>query len=43
MTARWHLLLLPPLLVSLLLLVASQWVFLRGSFFADLRLGRLGS
>jgi putative spermidine/putrescine transport system permease protein len=43
MTARWHLLLLPPLAVSLLLLVASQWIFLRGSFFADLRLGRLGS
>lgn len=43
MTARWAILMLPPLVLSLLLLVASQYVFLRGSFFADLRLGRLGN
>ena len=43
MSARWHLMMLPPLAVSLLLLIASQYIFLRGSFFADLRLGRLGS
>jgi len=43
MTARWHLMVLPPLAVSLLLLVASQYIFLRGSFFADLRVGRLGT
>ena len=41
--ARWHLLLLPPLALSLLLLTASQAVFLRGSFFVDLRVGRLGT
>lgn len=43
MNARWHLMMLPPLAVSLLLLIASQYIFLRGSFFADLRLGRLGN
>jgi putative spermidine/putrescine transport system permease protein len=43
MNARWHLMMLPPLALSLVLLVASQYIFLRGSFFADLRLGRLGS
>ncbi|MBI3517376.1 MAG: ABC transporter permease [Proteobacteria bacterium] len=43
MTARWHLLMWPPLLLSLALLVGSQSIFLRGSFFADLRVGRLGS
>ncbi len=42
MNARWNLMMLPPLAVSLLLLIASQYIFLRGSFFADLRLGRLG-
>jgi putative spermidine/putrescine transport system permease protein len=43
MNARWNLMMLPPLAVSLVLLVASQYLFLRGSFFADLRLGRLGT
>ena len=43
MSARWNLMMLPPLAVSLLLLIASQYIFLRGSFFADLRLGRLGT
>lgn len=43
MSARWTFMMLPPLAVSLLLLIASQYIFLRGSFFADLRLGRLGT
>jgi putative spermidine/putrescine transport system permease protein len=43
MNARWNLMLLPPLAVSLFLLLASQYIFLRGSFFADLRVGRLGT
>jgi putative spermidine/putrescine transport system permease protein len=43
MTARWHLVLVPSLLLSLLLLLSSQIAFLRGSFFKDLRLGRLGT
>jgi putative spermidine/putrescine transport system permease protein len=34
---------LPPLALSLALLVASQASFLRGSFFKDLRLGRIGT
>lgn len=43
MKARWHFVLVPSLLLSMLLLVGSQFAFLRGSFFKDLRLGRLGS
>ena len=43
MKARWHLALIPSLLFSLFLLLASQIAFLRGSFFKDLRLGRLGA
>jgi putative spermidine/putrescine transport system permease protein len=43
MKARWHFVLAPSLLLSLLLLVGSQYAFLRGSFFKDLRLGRLGA
>src|SRR5262249_54254756 len=39
---RWGLLLVGPAGVSLLLLVASQAVFLRGSFFPDVGLGRFG-
>lgn len=42
MKARWHLALIPSLILSLFLLLASQIAFLRGSFFKDLRLGRLG-
>lgn len=42
MKARWDLVLLPSLLVMLLLLGASQYVFLKGSFFRDLGLGRTG-
>jgi putative spermidine/putrescine transport system permease protein len=43
MKARWHLILVPSLLLSLFLLLSSQIAFLRGSFFKDLRLGRLGT
>ncbi len=43
MKARWHWILLPSLLLSLGLLLASQIAFLRGSFFRDLRLGRMGT
>ena len=39
MTAAWHRLLLPPLLVTLLLLVGSQAVFLHASFYQDLGYG----
>ncbi len=34
--------LIPPFMVSFLLMVASQFIFLKGSFFADLGLGRVG-
>ncbi|MBL8653775.1 MAG: ABC transporter permease [Alphaproteobacteria bacterium] len=43
MKARWHWILLPSLLLSLGLLLASQIAFLRGGFFRDLRLGRMGT
>jgi putative spermidine/putrescine transport system permease protein len=43
MKARWHWILLPSLILSLGLLLASQIAFLRGGFFRDLRLGRLGT
>jgi putative spermidine/putrescine transport system permease protein len=39
--ARWRLLLLPPLIFSFGLLLATQLVFVRVSFFRDLRLGRM--
>tara|TARA_R110001599_G_scaffold274126_1_gene475330 strand:- start:84 stop:953 length:870 start_codon:yes stop_codon:yes gene_type:complete len=42
MRIRWEWVLFPPLLLSFGLLVASQFVFLRGGFFADLGIGRLG-
>jgi ABC-type spermidine/putrescine transport system permease subunit I len=42
MKARWGLLLVAPFAVSFLLLAGSQFVFLRGSFFRDLGLGRFG-
>jgi putative spermidine/putrescine transport system permease protein len=38
--ARWGLLLVAPFTLSFVLLAGSQFVFLRGSFFRDLRLGR---
>ena len=43
MKARWEWLLIPPLVVSSLLLLVSQSVFLQGSFRKDLGVGRLGS
>jgi putative spermidine/putrescine transport system permease protein len=39
MTAAWHRFLLPPLLVTLLLLLGSQAVFLHASFYKDLGYG----
>ena len=39
MTARWSLLLLPPLLVTLVLLVGTQAVFLHASFYRDMGYG----
>lgn len=42
MTLPWYRFLLPPLALSLLLLVGSLYVFLKGSFHADLGVGRLG-
>jgi ABC-type spermidine/putrescine transport system permease subunit I len=42
MKARWDLLLLPSMLVSLLMLGVSQFVFLKGSLHRDLGMGLLG-
>lgn len=42
MTLPWPRFLLPPLLLSLALLLGSQYFFLKGSFHADLGVGRLG-
>ena len=39
MKARWDLVMLPPLVVSFLLLFGTQYVFLRAGFFEDLGLG----
>ena len=39
MKARWELVLLPPLVISLVLLLASQFVFLKGSLQRDLGMG----
>src|SRR5262249_11603629 len=39
MKARWELVLLPPLIISLVLLLASQLVFLKGSLQHDLGMG----
>ncbi|MGE0724040.1 MAG: ABC transporter permease [Alphaproteobacteria bacterium] len=41
MRTRWGLLILPPLLFSTGLLLATQFLFVRVSFFRDLRLGRI--
>jgi putative spermidine/putrescine transport system permease protein len=43
MKARWDLLLLPSMLVSLALLGLSQFVFLKGSLHRDLGMGQLGA
>ncbi len=41
MKVRWELLLIPGFLITILLIVSSQYVFLQGSFHRDLGLGRL--
>jgi len=42
MKQRWDLYLIPPFIVSFLLMAGSQLVFLNSSFYADLGLGRVG-
>lgn len=41
MRQRWILYLIPSFIVSFLLMAASQFVFLKGSFFVDIGLGRV--
>ncbi len=41
MKVRWELLLIPGFLITIVLIVSSQYVFLQGSFHRDLGLGRL--
>lgn len=43
MKFRWGMLLLPPLLVSFLLLGGTQFIFLRTGFYEDLGLGLIGT
>ena len=42
MWVRWWILLIPPLVIGFTLVAASQFIFLRASFFQDLGLGRTG-
>ncbi len=42
MSARWGFFLLPPFVVAFALMAASQFIFLKGSFYRDLGLGRVG-
>lgn len=42
MRTRWELLLIPPFVVTFVLMAASQFVFLKGSFYRDLGIGRIG-
>ncbi len=42
MQARWEYLLLPSFVFVVLLIVSSQYVFLKGSFYEDLGLGQIG-
>ena len=42
MWVRWWILLIPPLVVGFTLVAASQFIFLRVSFYQDLGLGRIG-
>ena len=42
MRARWGLFLIAPFVVTFVLMAASQYVFLKGSFYRDLGLGRIG-
>lgn len=41
--ARWDLILFPPLMLTLVLLIASQFIFVRGSFHKDLGYGDLST
>lgn len=41
MKTRWELVLLPSFIIVTVLIVASQYVFLKGSFYKDLGLGRV--
>ncbi|MFT5503511.1 MAG: putative spermidine/putrescine transport system permease protein [Gammaproteobacteria bacterium] len=43
MNTRWELVLLPSLIFVVILIVGSQYVFLEGSFYKDLGLGRVGT
>lgn len=43
MNTRWELILLPSFVIVGVLIVASQFVFLEGSFYKDLGLGRTGT
>jgi putative spermidine/putrescine transport system permease protein len=43
MNARWRYFLVPGLVVTLVLLISSQYVFIKGSFYEDLGLGRIGN
>ena len=42
MNARWRYFLVPGLVVTLVLLISSQYMFIKGSFYEDLGLGRIG-
>jgi hypothetical protein len=42
MATRWGLLLVPPFIVSFMLVMASQYVSLESRFFKDLGMGRIG-
>ena len=42
MKANWVVVLTPPLLVSMALLLGTQFVFLRLGFFEDLGIGQVG-
>jgi putative spermidine/putrescine transport system permease protein len=43
MNTRWELILLPSFIIVGILIVASQFIFLEGSFYKDLGLGRTGT
>jgi len=43
MNTRWELVLLPSLFFVVILILGSQYVFLEGSFYKDLGLGRVGT
>ncbi|HEX9583695.1 MAG TPA: ABC transporter permease [Gammaproteobacteria bacterium] len=42
MKARWGFFLIPPFVVTFILMAGSQYVFIKGSFYRDLGLGRIG-